>query len=89
MRVTPSARIELLEAVARLQRRDPEGAARFVLEVEDRLTEATEDLEDVPELGSPKYSATATEGHRFFLRERTNGMWLIAVWPEASTRGSG
>lgn len=86
MRVTPSARVDLLEAVARLQRRDPELAARFVLEVEDRLADLTEGLETAPELESAKHSATASHGHRLYLRERTTGMWLIAVWPEASIR---
>ena len=86
MRVTPSARTELLEAVALMQRRDPEEAARFVLELEDRLSEISGGLDEVPELGSSRHSATATEGHRIYLRERTNGMWLIAVWPEADVR---
>jgi hypothetical protein len=87
MRVTPSARADLLEAVARLQRHDPELAASFVLEVEDRLADLTAGLEIAPELESAKHSATATQGHRLYLRERTDGMWLIAVWPEASVRG--
>jgi len=86
MRVTPSARTELLEAVARLQRRNPEEAARFVLEVEDRLAELAGGLAEVPELQSSKHSAMASSGHRLYLRERTNGMWLIAVWPERSLR---
>lgn len=86
MRVTPSARVELLEAVARLRRRDPEEAARFVLEVEDRLMDVVGGMDEVPELRSPKHSATASSGHRLFLRERTNGVWLIAVWPDARTR---
>ncbi len=88
IRVTPSARAELLEAVVRLKRRDSEEASRFLLEIEDRLAEVEEGLEDVPELGSAKHSATASHGHRLYLRERTNGMWLIAVWPEAEIRRS-
>ena len=87
--MTPSARTELLEAVARLQRRDPEEAARFVLEVEDRLAELAGGLDEVPELQSSKHSAMASSGHRLYLRERTNGMWLIAVWPEAELRSDG
>ena len=86
MRVTPSARTDLLEAVARLNREDPERAARFVFELENRLADLGDDLEDVPELGSPRHSATASHGHRVYLRERTNGMWLIAVWPEPDLR---
>jgi len=87
VRVTPSARRDLFEAVAEMQRRNPELAASFVLELEDRLTDFREGLETAPELESAKHSATATEGHRLYLRERTDGMWLIAVWPDASVRG--
>ena len=86
MRVTPSARTDLLEAVARLHRRDPERGALFVLEIENRLAELTSGLESAPELESPKHSATASHGHRLYLRERTDGMWLIAVWPELELR---
>ena len=86
MRVTPSARADLLQAVARLMKRDPELAAVFVLELEDRLADLTEGLDVAPELGSPQHSATASHGHRIYLRERTDGMWLIAVWPEPDLR---
>lgn len=86
MRVTPSARTELLEAVARLKRWNPEEARRFVLEVEGRFAELEEGLDEVAELKSAKHSATASSGHRFFVRERTNGLWLIAIWPERSIR---
>ena len=88
MRVTPSARAELLEAVARLKRRDFEEASRFLLELEDRLADLVGGYDEVPELQSAKHSATASHGHRLYLRERTNGMWLIAVWPEAEIRRS-
>ena len=88
MRVAPSARADLLEAVARLRRQDPELAARFVLEVEDRLADLSGGLETVPELESAKHSATAAQGHRLYLRERTSGMWLIAVWPDRCVRGA-
>lgn len=86
MRVTPSARLDLLEAVARLRRKDPELATRFVLEVEDRLVGLSGGLETAPELESAKHSATAAEGHRLYLRERSSGMWLVAVWPDRSVR---
>lgn len=89
MRVTPSARKDLFEAVAGLRRRDPELAARFVLEIEDRLGELDHGLDAVPELESAAYSATATHGHRLYLRERRGGMWLIAVWPDADLRHRG
>lgn len=86
IRVTPSARAELLEAVASIQRRDREEAARFVLEVGNRLAELDDGLREVPELGSSRHTATASHGHRLYLRDRTNGVWLIAVWPDAELR---
>ncbi|HSN56391.1 MAG TPA: type II toxin-antitoxin system RelE/ParE family toxin [Candidatus Sulfomarinibacteraceae bacterium] len=85
-RVTPSARAELLEVVARLGRSGPERAARFVAEVEDRLGALERGTEDAPELASPWRSAGAGEGHRLYVRERTDGLWLIAVWPEPEVR---
>ena len=86
MRVTSSARAELLEVVARLQRCDPELAARFVLEVEDRLAAVDEEPDEARELASSWRSAGACHGHRLYLRERTDGLWLIAVWPEPGLR---
>jgi plasmid stabilization system protein ParE len=80
--VTPSARDELLEVVAHLRRRSPAIATHFVRELEDRLADIEEGGEDPPELESPWRSAQAAEGHRIYLRERTNGLWLIAVWPD-------
>jgi len=86
VRVAPSARRDLLEAVARLRRLDPERAARFVSELEDRLTGPSADLQSVPELDSARHSSAAGDGHRLYIRERTDGAWLIAVWPEPELR---
>lgn len=72
--------------MARLGRSDPERAARFVAEVEHRLGALERGTEDAPELASPWRSAGAGEGHRLYVRERTDGLWLIAVWPEPDVR---
>jgi hypothetical protein len=85
-RVTPSARAELLEVVARLARSDRGRAARLVAEVEVRLGALERGTEDAPELVSSWRSAGAGEGHRLYVRERTDGLWLIAVWPEPEAR---
>jgi len=85
MRVTPSARRDLLDVVVRLKQRDRDSAVRFVAAVEDRLADPAGGLLDVPELGSPAHAATAAEGHRLYLRERSDGWWLIAVWPDPGT----
>ena len=86
IRVTPSARAELLETVVRLRRRDRREAATFVAEVADRIRSAAAGDEPAPELASPWRSAGSAEGHRFYLRERTDAVWLIAVWPEPTVR---
>jgi hypothetical protein len=72
--------------VARLRRRDPELAASFVLEVEDRLVEVEGGHDEAREMASPWRAAGACQGHRLYLRERTDGLWLIAVWPEPGLR---
>jgi len=82
IRVTPSARSELLETVVRLRGRDREAAARFVLELEDRLMEIADGFDDAPELGPVWRAAGATDGHRVYVRERGDTLWLLAVWPE-------
>ena len=81
--VTPSARAELLETVARLRQLDRGEAKSFVEGVADRLRALTEDREQAPELTSPWRAAGSAEGHRLYVRERVDGMWLIAVLPEA------
>jgi hypothetical protein len=86
IRVTPSARRELLETVVQLRGRDREEAARFVLELEDRLMAVADGIDDAPELGSVWHTAGAAEGHRVYVRERGDVLWLLAVWPE--DRGS-
>ena len=83
MKVTPSARDELFDVVAQLRRRSPAVAACFVRELEGRLADIEGGGEEPPELGSPWRSAQAADGHRLYLRERTSGLWLIAVWPDA------
>lgn len=81
VRVTPGARRELLQMVARVRDRDRGAAVRLVTELADRL-DAVADGDDVaPELGSLVYSAAAAEGHRLYVRERGDTLWVLAVWP--------
>jgi len=80
--VTPSARAELLETVVRLRQRDRDEAARFVEGVSDRLWALADGSEQAPELASPWRAAGSDDGHRLFVRERTDGMWLLAILPE-------
>jgi hypothetical protein len=77
--VTPSARAELLETVARLRQRDRDEAKRFVGGVSDRLRALADGSEQAPELASPWQAAGSAEGHRLYVRERADGMWLLAV----------
>ena len=80
--VTPSARAELLETVVRLRQRDRDEARSFVRGVSDRLRALAEGIEHAPELASPWQAAGSPEGHRLYVRGRTDGMWLLAVLPE-------
>jgi hypothetical protein len=80
--VTPSARAELLETVVRLRQRDRDEARSFVRGVSDRLRALAAGREQAPKLTSPWQAAGSAEGHRLYVRERTDGMWLLAVLPE-------
>ena len=80
--VTPSARAELIETVVRLRQRDRDGATRFVEGVSDRLRALADGSEQAPELPSSWRAAGSGEGHRLYVRERTDGLWLLAVLPE-------
>lgn len=82
--VTPSARAELLETVVRLRRRDCDEAMSFVKGVADRLRALLDGSGQAPELASPWQAAGSPEGHRLYVRERSDGMWLLAVLPEPS-----
>jgi len=86
IRVTPSARAELLETVVRLRDRDRADAEVFVDRVSDALLAAAEGRHETPELDAPWRSSQATSEHLLDLRDRTDGLWLIAVWPEPSAR---
>ncbi len=87
IRVTPSARAELLETVVRLRDLDRSAAARFVDRVSKAIRAAADGEAETPELDSPWRSAQATDDHRLYLRDRTDALWLIAIWPEPSARG--
>lgn len=89
IRVTPSARTELLETVVRLRERNREAAARFVDRVSRAVRATAEGHNETAELDSPWRSAQATDHHRLYLRDRTDGLWLIAVWPDPAVRGEG
>ena len=72
-----------METVVRLRDRDREEAARFVLGIEDRLGEVADGTESAPELGPVWRAAGAASGHRLYVRERGDTLWLLAVWPES------
>ncbi len=86
IRVTVSARAELLETVVRLRRQHRGRAARFVSAVEDRLSELATGHEQAPEMGSAWRAARAGQGHRLYLRTRGDTLWLLAVWPDPANR---
>jgi hypothetical protein len=81
--VTPSARAELLETVVRLRQRDRDEAKEFVDGVSERLRALADGSDQAPELASPWRAAGSAEGHRLYVRERADGMWLLAILPES------
>lgn len=83
VRVTPSARRELLELVARIRDRDRDEAIRLVTELAERLDAVADGDDDASELGSVVHTAAATDGHRLYVRERRDTLWVLAVWPDA------
>jgi hypothetical protein len=77
-----------METLVRLRERDREEAYRFVVALEDRLREVAEGTETAPEMGPVWRAAGAAGGHRLYVRERGNTLWLLAVWPEEKGFGS-
>ena len=84
--VTPSARAELLRVVVAIRGRDRRAAARFLADVETTIGAVVDGIESGPEIESPWRSAGAPDGHRLYLRERKNRLWLIALWPDPIMR---
>jgi hypothetical protein len=87
--VTPSARAELLETVVRLRQRNRAEARRFIARLEERLMDVIDGSEPASEMASPWRAVGAAEGHRLYLRQRQDAMWLIAVWPEGAAHPAG
>lgn len=87
VRVTPSARRELLELVARVRNRDRGQAVRLVAELADRLDAIADGDEIASELGSVVHTAAAADGHRLYVRERGDALWVLAVWPDTNSAG--
>jgi len=87
VRVTPGAHRELLELVVRVRDRDRGEAIRLVTELADRLDSLADGDDVAPELGSVVHAAAAADGHRLYVRERSGDLWVLAVWPDAGTRG--
>ena len=82
VRITASARDELLQLVASVRERDRAAAHALVGEIAERLEACRSESGAAAELGSTRVAASAVDGHRIYVRERGDTLWVLAVWPE-------
>jgi len=80
---TPSARAQLLHALAWIRHDDPAAARRF----RDKAAHSLERLERFPESGRvlPEfpdlpYREVVVAPYRFFYRVHADTVWIVAVW---------
>jgi plasmid stabilization system protein ParE len=97
-RLTPSARIQFLSALAHIRQDNPQAAVHFRDRVEKvlrRLEEFPESGRVVPEFPELPYREVVISPYRFFYRVKGEIVWIVAVWhgaqlPEEPRRtGSG
>ena len=83
IRLTPSARLQFLTAVAFIQRDNPAAAKRFrnraerVLKRLERFPDSGKLLAEFPEL---PFREIVVSPYRFFYRVKSKTVWVVAVW---------
>ena len=83
VRFTPSARIQLLSALAFIRQDNPSAAIHFRDRVEKvlrRLEEFPESGRVVPEFPELPYREVVISPYRFFYRAKGESVWIVAVW---------
>jgi toxin ParE1/3/4 len=96
-RLTPSARIQFLSALAHIRQDNPQAAVHFRDRVEKvlrRLEEFPESGRVVPEFPELPYREVVISPYRFFYRVKGEIVWIVAVWhgaqlPEQPPNGVG
>jgi toxin ParE1/3/4 len=83
VRFTPSARVQLLEAMAFIARDKPSAAKRF----RDRVEKSLRRLEtypnsgrNIPEFPELPHREVVVPPYRFFYRVDKKTVWIVAVW---------
>jgi plasmid stabilization system protein ParE len=83
IRFTPSARFQLLEAQAYIQRDNPEATRKFRERTETvlrRLVDYPESGRLVPEFPELPYREVINYPYRLFYRAEGKTIWIVAVW---------
>ena len=90
VRFTPSARLQFLEAVAFIQRDNPDAARKFRTRAEKvlrRLVDHPESGRMIPEFPDLPHREVVVAPHRFFYRVEKRTVWIVAVWHGAQDVG--
>jgi plasmid stabilization system protein ParE len=82
VRLTSTARDQLLAAVVLLREDDRAAAGRFVQRVAGALAELGRDPDAGVDVSSERSLTRDGDGFRFLYRVRGEVVWVLAVWPE-------
>lgn len=80
---TPSARDQLLQALAYIRRDKPSAAVSFRQKAEKvllRLRDHPGSGRTLPEFSDIHYREVIVTPYRFFYRVKDNVVWIVAVW---------
>ena len=83
VRFTPSARLQLLDALAYIKRNDPSAALRFRIKVEEamrQLEEFPESGHAIPEFPELPQREIIVPPYRIFYRIKGRKIWIVGVW---------
>jgi len=90
IRLTPSARLQFLEALAYIRQDNPLAASKFREEAERvlrRLDEYPESARVIPEFPDLPQREVLVPPYRFFYRVEKKTVWIVAVWHGAQEAG--
>jgi len=80
---TPSARDQLLSALAYIRRDDPSAAVAFRQKAEEslsRLRQFPESGRVLPEFPDLPFREVIVAPYRFFYRVKSDTVWIVAAW---------
>lgn len=89
VRLTGSARTQLLDEVASLARRDRRGAAALVDSIEDVALELASGRTEGHEVDLGKAAFLSGDRHRLYYQVRGDILWIVALWRGPAALDSG